>query len=1812
MAYTINGKVYTSHPLMDEVVHACKTILDGIVLKNEKLANNYETADSLTESDAFLAIMNNSIHLEILPISEKFLIDHGFSNQDAINISRDINSLPDYAECTLKRYNEADVRTVYWNYNYARYEFTHSGIAGMNINTPVYLQDGRFVYSDGSVCTGNVIALKANYFIDGKGNIVLQDENDPDVFYNLDGSIYYAKPTECLAGIIREYANDYRRYEQNLYYRTINGMPPYGTNNFDVYVDYESYQYLLDLDDDNSEFNFDIPIHEFNDIQITTLSTLGILDDIVNTYYNNAEEINKPYYKYLTHLGTNKIDLYQARVAKEWDILYMPPVEHIIGDRFKEAYKINRDIYYRRTYQQAYSLYSDYYEEIVMILILCQTFTDLIVEVPEFYIRRDVFDLRTAQYFLEANGVAFYKEIPLKYQVLLIKNLNKLIKYKSTERNINDILDIFSMSDSMIYKFYLFKKYLYNIYEEDIQTDTGDDIDSTGWEATDFIKNGDFETGDLTNWTVSANPPTLECGYRITREPISAYNTSPYLLFYDKGTNEYDLSISQELANIPIGKYRIRARISGTKNRNNGMRFYLNGIAVMGTKTTYGESWIDIVSSPFDLEAVTTLNFEFKGEIPSYYDGKIDNIVLEEYNEIFDCGDEDEEEGFLVPTEELDFFDEDSTDEYPTQMYLYDFGNEDAGTINPGDKSDAEEDYNESQRLIYDEVGNVYDLEFVKVPLGEGYDDYIKDSIYRQQYDSVVRQDKYWNGEDTHNYIKNLHLQKDFTIEGSKFMGLEFNIPFQEYAYQKQYYLSMYMNADINTNDIKISVPSIKQNTQFLLKNIITFIYCCNGLYDDGHPTPVVDTTSKFIAYKEKEEFKPYTVIDGGHPWDEDTGEEPIPEEDEEWDVPDLDFGDEDDPNFVFVKDQFLQIFDFGFHNVIDYSDPELEVYDYGDETEHELTPEEEEAEETEPPIWPFQDLCDFGCEDLSAEENINGDISVPVVRTDSTKEYDFVDEDEWVDPDLPVDPIDYIYDFNAKTAGTVDYIESVSQNSSILECGDEDEEVTENTKLYGITELYDFQDETNYTPVNNKDYVFDFSEITPDSDDSLDYNEVPEDYYQPYYVQNDKGTVFQLYEYNPTYEAYTLVKDYSTDSPDEPWEYDIKDVITEFNYVTYLGHYAIDMNTGEYTKITKDNYTDYLGLIVRMRFPWYNTPPGKYTKVIDGHHNMQDEDRDDVKYIYSQSKYVKLNGEPANGEITLINDKYKYMVDGGKTIYTLDQTKMAYYDWLRFEYPNKWLPLTGRVYGFNMNADLNQLSIDIGERHSIFGWQRGYTLEECGVASFIVKTKISDLNDMYTIYETNTQCYYNIIEKMEDASTRDERQVLDYLYYSLFTRPFDQDTYILKTGDLATTYEQILAEKDYTLYNYYLQIKSEEDPEVRKEILRDILNNLVDTLSYYISGDNLKYVLTFVSTNSTDAVLSYMMQIINFFKSWTVYFLEPHNTYIVNDKYNHMVYSGDTITELKVSDWHTDTFAPRDSIVIDVKYEVLEENKRLAFDGTPTSNTHKGAQVVDVANHYTDENITKEKVIEGNVNETIPYDSIEGDVPEDRPYYIVDGGRVDARHSTKVLDGGGAGLLSKDDYITGLEENPSRIYINLPRPTDEDKCVVIDGNEEWEEDNQTYTVDGGPASARTSVTPTTVTSVTKDNRIVVDARISPVSDNAIEIVDDGLLVDKNELTEVIYTSTTKGTITDQKNKIVEEVTPLLKSIEISGDINNLQSYIFGVFSNYFDNPEHVISKLKDDTYINEVSEKAEVNSDQIRSWFSINNPLPGIFQKVE
>ena len=955
MAYSIGGKMYTDHALMDEVTYATKIILNGIILKNEKKANNSETSESMIESDILLAIENGSARLSFLPLNEEILVNFGYTLAQAKLIQGEFDE---------------DSQTYHNNLDYV----------------PEEDKESLFKYA-------------SKWFVD-----------------------HYE--------------------EKNNYYRLLNGQPEYSKdNNYFIYIKAGSYPQFEDL---STLVDLSKPVHKFTNTEINTIDSMGILDDLKKKYHTEN-------YRYLNYLGAKKIDIIKARKAAIWDILYMPSVENLVSSRFQELYNINRDLYYRYTYQLAYTYNSDYYDELLMFIILCQTFADIITDLPEWYIRRDVFDLRTCQYFLDSQGVKFFKEIPLKFQIRIVKNLNKLIRFKSTTKNIHDILEIFGMEGTTVYKYYIYKKLV-----RDGKEYKEDDI------------SGDEE------WHMPEGDGAYEYG--------------------DEG-------------------------------------FY-NG--------------------------------------PSFQPTAVDDI---------DC---------------LDHAVKDDYDRNPDgtiTVHFYDFNDESASDYGDASEEDNKEEQKESKKTYKDEYGNMYELELIKVPIDESYDKYIRNNLYKDDYDSITSQDQYWDGEDVHSYIKNLHLEKDFTVEGTKYMFLDNRVSMKEYTYQMSYFLNMIFSSKINIDDIEVSVPTINSNASFPLKNLCILLYVLSQAYIDH----TLDIKYPAISSRteDKGEFYKYRVEDGAYP-------QPI-------------------------------------------------ITDY---------------------------------------DNIDG---------------------------------------------------------------------------------------------------------------------------------------------------------------------------------------------GFMNEIVTDKYS------VRYK----NT----------------------LGYIYTEN--------------------WRDNVNGGYTAYFTEFTDMTLYNWMK---DNAWFMFNNSldqriIYGFNLNADLDRIAIEIGLRHSSFNFEHGFTLEDFGVEGFITADKIDSIEQLLEIYRTNTIAYDNLYNKLVyENDSRDKEVVMNYLFRELFTIPYDKDFYKLKSGEYAKDYTELLKDKDYTLHNYYSKLMAEKDDETRKDNIRLALNEITDTLEYYIKSDDTKWVFSFVPTNSLEAINKYISLMINFFKSWKVYFLDPHVTYVLDDRRENKIFMNDNLTEIKEKWWYYDKFILQDALLLTEKFIIRED----------------------------------------------------------------------------------------------------------------------------------------------------------------------------------------------------------------------------------------------------------------------------------------------
>jgi hypothetical protein len=229
--------------------------------------------------------------------------------------------------------------------------------------------------------------------------------------------------------------------EKNNYYRMLSGQPNYGKQGIKITSDYLPPN-ILGIDITKH-------LHEMSLPEIDILYSIGIIDRVL---------IENPTEQYLKYMGARKVDIYTARKAINFSLLYVTKdAAPQVSRRFKTKIELNRVYTMKTIYSDAYKYGSDYYDNFIRVMIIIQSIVDVLSEIPDIIIKRDLFDLRMIKLMFESNGVEFFPEIPLKYQMAMIRNLNTLIKFKSTTRNIVDICSIFGFDNIQVFKYYLLK-----------------------------------------------------------------------------------------------------------------------------------------------------------------------------------------------------------------------------------------------------------------------------------------------------------------------------------------------------------------------------------------------------------------------------------------------------------------------------------------------------------------------------------------------------------------------------------------------------------------------------------------------------------------------------------------------------------------------------------------------------------------------------------------------------------------------------------------------------------------------------------------------------------------------------------------------------------------------------------------------------------------------------------------------------------------------------------------------------------------------------------------------------------------------------------------------------------------------------------------------------------------------------------------------------------------------------------------------------------------------------------------------------------
>ena len=228
--------------------------------------------------------------------------------------------------------------------------------------------------------------------------------------------------------------------EENEYYRKLCGLPPID----DYGIPIRDYEYLIPSDSGISVTY----VHELTTAQAKLLDQYGILDQIKADY---------PSADYLNYI-TDGITIYSARKAYEFQLLYTPTSDYLdIDELFVSTYNTNRIFVSQTMYSEAFKVKSTYYNAFIAMLILLMTIIDMLATVQDHIIRKDILDSRCIEYIFEMYGLTYYSSIPLKYQSRLCKNVNDLIKYKSSEQGMLNIISLFGAEDIEVFKYYLLR-----------------------------------------------------------------------------------------------------------------------------------------------------------------------------------------------------------------------------------------------------------------------------------------------------------------------------------------------------------------------------------------------------------------------------------------------------------------------------------------------------------------------------------------------------------------------------------------------------------------------------------------------------------------------------------------------------------------------------------------------------------------------------------------------------------------------------------------------------------------------------------------------------------------------------------------------------------------------------------------------------------------------------------------------------------------------------------------------------------------------------------------------------------------------------------------------------------------------------------------------------------------------------------------------------------------------------------------------------------------------------------------------------------
>lgn len=228
--------------------------------------------------------------------------------------------------------------------------------------------------------------------------------------------------------------------EGNDYYREMIGLP--NKNDTDYFYAPPEVCRLYSIDPLT-------PIHALSKDEIYRLER----------YYLPTLISQNPDKKYLRFLGSKSVDLVAAREAKNFDIIATSlDFNNVFLSHFFSTYSLCREYFTSVIYVKEFSSSYDLYDNFIALNIMIMTIQRMMVNTFRIGVERDFYDLSSIKTLFDSYGVPFFEELPLDYQRSIMKNLNMLLRYKSTDKVLYDISSILFFDRIQIFKYFLMKE----------------------------------------------------------------------------------------------------------------------------------------------------------------------------------------------------------------------------------------------------------------------------------------------------------------------------------------------------------------------------------------------------------------------------------------------------------------------------------------------------------------------------------------------------------------------------------------------------------------------------------------------------------------------------------------------------------------------------------------------------------------------------------------------------------------------------------------------------------------------------------------------------------------------------------------------------------------------------------------------------------------------------------------------------------------------------------------------------------------------------------------------------------------------------------------------------------------------------------------------------------------------------------------------------------------------------------------------------------------------------------------------------------